>query len=97
MTDYIATVKIRIDPQLHIDAKHDEYKKSLELGKSATGAGLSPPTEAEIKLYVRKVVRKVVLDRLSPDNEIKSDSVEEYLQKMKLARIRTRRMSGSYR
>jgi hypothetical protein len=72
MTNYIATVKIKIDPQAHIDAKYEEYKKSLEKGKSATEAGLSPPTEAEMKLYVRKVV----LDRLSPDNEIRSVSVE---------------------
>lgn len=41
MTNYIATVKIKIDPQAHIDAKYGEYKKSLEKGKSATEAGLS--------------------------------------------------------
>ena len=72
MTNYIATVKIKIDPQTHIDSKYNEYKKSLDEGKSATEAGMSPPTEAEIKLYIRKLV----LDRLSPDNEIRSVSVE---------------------
>jgi hypothetical protein len=72
MTNYITTVKIKIDPQTHIDSKYYEYKKSLDDGKSATEAGVSPPTEAEIKLYVRKLV----LDRLSPDNEIRSVSVE---------------------
>jgi hypothetical protein len=60
MTNYIATVKIKIDPQAHIEAKYEEYKKSLE---SATEADLSPPTEPEIKKYVTKVV----LDRLSLD------------------------------
>ena len=72
MTDYIATVKIKIDPQTHIDAIYEEYRKSLKKGQSATEAGLRPPTEAEIKLYVRKVV----LDRLSHDIEIRSVTVE---------------------
>ena len=73
MTNYIATIKVKIDPQTHIDATYEEYKKSLEGGKSGTEAGLSPPTEAEIKKYVTKVV----LDRLSLDNEITNVSVVE--------------------
>jgi hypothetical protein len=66
MTNYIVTVKIKIDPRAHIDAKYEEYKKSLTEGKSATEADLSPPTIREIKRYVTKVV----LDRLSLDKEI---------------------------
>jgi hypothetical protein len=73
MTNYIATVKIKIDPQTHIDAKYEEYKKSLKKGKSATEADLSPPTEPEIKKYVTKVV----LDRLSLDKEITNVSIVE--------------------
>jgi hypothetical protein len=73
MTNYIATVKIKIDPQSHIEARYDEYKKSLEEGKSATEADLSPPTEPEIKKYVTKVV----LDRLSLDKEITNVSIVE--------------------
>jgi hypothetical protein len=73
MTNYIATVKVKIDPQTHIDAKYKQYKKSLGEGKSATEANLSPPTEAEIKLYVTKVV----LDRLSLDKEITNVSIVE--------------------
>jgi hypothetical protein len=71
MTNYIATVKIKIDPQAHIEAKYEEYKKSLEAAKSATEADLSPPTETEIKKYVTKVV----LDRLSLDKEITNVSI----------------------
>jgi hypothetical protein len=71
MTNYVATVKIKIDPRKHIEAKYEEYKKSLEAAKSATEANLSPPTESEIKKYVTKVV----LDRLSPDKEITNVSI----------------------
>ena len=49
MTNYIAIEKIKIDPQAHIEAKYEEYKKLLEAGKSATEAGLSPSTTPEIK------------------------------------------------
>ena len=35
MTNYIATVKIKIDPQKHIDSKYYGSKKSIEAGKSA--------------------------------------------------------------
>jgi hypothetical protein len=73
MTNYIATVKIKIDPQAHIEAKYEEYKKLLEAGKSGTEADLSPPTEPEIKKYVTKVV----LDRLSLDKEITNVSIVE--------------------
>ena len=73
MTNYIATVKIKIDPQAHIEAKYKEYKESLEEGKSATEAGLSLPTIPEIKKYVTKVV----LDRLSLDKEITNVSIVE--------------------
>jgi hypothetical protein len=73
MTNYIATVKIKIDPRAHIDAKYEEYKKSLKKAKSATEADLSPPTEPEIKKYVTKVV----LDRLSLDKEITNVSIVE--------------------
>ena len=74
MTEYIATVKIKIDPQAHIDSKYYGYKKSLEEGKSVTEANLSsPPTEAEIKLYVRNLV----LARFPLDKEIKHVSVLE--------------------
>lgn len=66
MTNYLATVKIKIDPQAHIDSKYYQYKKSLDDGKSATEAGVSPPTEAEIKLYVRNLV----LARFPLDKEI---------------------------
>jgi hypothetical protein len=73
MTYYIATVKIKIDPQAHIDAKYEKYKKSLKKGKSATETDLTPPTEPEIKIYVTKVV----LDRLSLDKEITNVSIVE--------------------
>lgn len=73
MTNYIVTVKIKIDPRAHIDAKYEEYKKSLTEGKSATEANLSPPTIPEIKRYVTKVV----LDRLSLDKEITNVSIVE--------------------
>jgi hypothetical protein len=74
MTEYIATVKINIDPQAHIDSKYYGYRKSLEEGKSVTEANLSsPPTEAEIKLYVRNLV----LARFPLDKEIKHVSVLE--------------------
>jgi hypothetical protein len=74
MTEYIATVKIKIDPQAHIDSKYYGYKKSLEEGKSAAEANLSsPPTEAEIKLYVRNLV----LARFPLDKEIKHVSILE--------------------
>jgi hypothetical protein len=56
MTNYLATVKIKVDSQEHIDSKYYEYKKSIEAGKSATETNLSPPTESEIKLYVRNLV-----------------------------------------
>ena len=73
MTDYIATVKIKIDPQAHFDSKYYEYKKSIEAGKSATEADLNPPTEAEIKLYVRNLV----LARFPLDKTIKNVNVVE--------------------
>jgi hypothetical protein len=74
MTEYIATVKIKIDPQAHIDSKYYDYKKSLDAGKSAAEANLSPPpTEAEIKLYVKHLV----LARFPVDKEIKHVSVLE--------------------
>ena len=73
MTNYIATVKIEIDPQAHIDSKYYGYKKSLDDGKSATEAGVSPPTEAEIMLYVRNLV----LARFPLDKEIKHIDVLE--------------------
>jgi phenylpyruvate tautomerase PptA (4-oxalocrotonate tautomerase family) len=73
MTNYIATVKIKIDPQAHIEAKYEEYKKSQEAGKSATEADLIPPTDPEIKKYVTKVL----LDRLSLDKEITHVSIVE--------------------
>jgi hypothetical protein len=74
MTEYIATVKIKIDPRAHIDSKYYGYKKSLEEGISTAEANLSsPPTEAEIKLYVRNLV----LARFPLDREIKHVSVLE--------------------
>jgi hypothetical protein len=76
MTNYIVTVKIKIDPQQYIDSRYDEYKKSVESGKSTTEANLSPPNEAEIKLFVRKLV----VDRFSLDNEIKNVYVAEVSQ-----------------
>jgi hypothetical protein len=73
MTNYIATAKIKIDPQTHIDSKYYGYKKSMEAGKSATEANLSPPTEEEIKLYVKNLV----FARFPLDNEIKHVAVAE--------------------
>lgn len=73
MTNYVATVIVKVDPQAHIDSKYYEYKKSIEAGKSATEVDLSPPTEAEIKLYVRNLV----LARFPLDKEIKHVTVVE--------------------
>lgn len=73
MTNYIATIKIKIDPQAHIDSKYYGYKKSMEAGKSAAEANLSPPTEDEIKLYVKNLV----LARFPLDNEIRDVAVAE--------------------
>jgi hypothetical protein len=67
MSDYVATVKVKVDPQTHVDSKYYAYKKSIEAGKSATETNLSPPTEAEIKLYVINLV----LARFPLDKEIK--------------------------
>jgi hypothetical protein len=32
MTNYLATVKKKVDPQANIDSKYYEYKKSIEAG-----------------------------------------------------------------
>ena len=73
MSNYIATVKINVDPKVHIDSKYYEYKKSLDAGKSGAEAKLTPPTEAEIELYVRNLV----LARFPIDKEIKHVTILE--------------------
>lgn len=73
MTDYVATVKVKVDPQTHVDSKYYAYKKSIEAGKSATETNLSPTTESEIKLYLINLV----LARFPLDKEIKHVDVIE--------------------
>ncbi len=72
MTDSIATVEIKIDPQSFLDVRYDQYKKSVEAGKPISEANLGlTTTKAMIEIYIRKLVQ----DRFPLDNEIKEVKV----------------------